>query len=75
MVPFGYTLHVFGREIPLIAADVSVGILVVFGLTSLGVYGIVLAGWASNNKYSLLGGLRSSAQTLIVMAGMKNKSR
>ncbi len=64
VVPFGHVLHVFGREIPLIAADVNVGVLVVFGLTSLGVYGIVLAGWASNNKYSLLGGLRSSAQMI-----------
>lgn len=64
VVPFGHTLHVFGREIPLIAADVNVGLLVVLGLTSLGVYGIVLAGWASNNKYSLLGGLRSSAQMI-----------
>ncbi|HEY8369566.1 MAG TPA: NADH-quinone oxidoreductase subunit NuoH [Thermodesulfobacteriota bacterium] len=64
VVPLGHTLHVFGREIALIAADVNVGILVVFGLTSLGVYGIVLAGWASNNKYSLLGGLRSSAQMI-----------
>ncbi len=64
VVPFGHVLTVGGREIPLIVADVNVGILFVFALTSLGVYGIVLAGWASNNKYSLLGGLRSSAQMI-----------
>jgi NADH-quinone oxidoreductase subunit H len=44
--------------------DINVGVLYVFGITSLGVYGIVLAGWSSNNKYSLLGGLRSSAQMI-----------
>ncbi len=64
VVPFGHVLTVDGREIPLIVADVNIGILFVFALTSLGVYGIVLAGWASNNKYSLLGGLRSSAQMI-----------
>lgn len=64
VVPFGHTLTVAGREVPLIVADVNVGILFVFALTSLGVYGIVLAGWASNNKYSLLGGLRASAQMI-----------
>jgi NADH-quinone oxidoreductase subunit H len=62
VVPFGHTLRVLGMEVPLVVADVNVGVLVVFALTSLGVYGIVLAGWASNNKYSLLGGLRSAAQ-------------
>ena len=45
-------------------ADVNVGVLVVFAMTSMGVYGIVLAGWSSNSKYSLLGGLRSSAQMI-----------
>jgi NADH-quinone oxidoreductase subunit H len=64
VVPFGHTLRAFGREIPLVAADVNVGLLFVLALTSLGVYGIVLAGWASNNKYSLLGGLRSAAQMI-----------
>ncbi len=64
VVPFGHTLTVAGREVPLIVADVNVGILFVFALTSLGVYGIVLAGWASNNKYSLLGGLRAAAQMI-----------
>jgi NADH-quinone oxidoreductase subunit H len=64
IVPFGNTLTVFGREIKLIIADVDIGILYLLALTSIGVYGISLAGWSSNNKYSLLGGLRSSAQLI-----------
>jgi NADH-quinone oxidoreductase subunit H len=64
VIPYGATLTVRGREIPLIGADVSIGMLYVFALTSLSVYGIVLAGWASNNKFSLLGGIRSSAQII-----------
>ena len=52
------------HPIHLAAADVNVGILVIFAITSMGVYGIVLAGWSSNSKYSLLGGLRSSAQMI-----------
>ena len=52
------------RPIHLAAADVNVGLLVIFAITSMGVYGIVLAGWSSNSKYSLLGGLRSSAQMI-----------
>jgi NADH-quinone oxidoreductase subunit H len=51
-----------GREIPLQIADLDVGVLFIFAVTALGVYSIVLAGWSANNKYSLLGGLRSSAQ-------------
>ena len=64
VIPFGGTLRIFGWEIPLIITDVNIGVLYIFALSSLGVYGIVLAGWASNNKYSLLGGLRSSAQMI-----------
>ncbi len=67
VVPFGATTTLFGllaKPVPLVLADIDVGVLFVFGITSLGVYGIVLAGWSSNNKYSLLGGLRSSAQMI-----------
>jgi NADH-quinone oxidoreductase subunit H len=65
VVPFGAETTLFGlleRPIRLEVADVNVGLLVIFAITSMGVYGIVLAGWSSNSKYSLLGGLRSSAQ-------------
>src|SRR5262245_6162084 len=67
VVPFGADTTFFGlleEPIPLAAADVNVGLLVIFAITSMGVYGIVLAGWSSNSKYSLLGGLRSSAQMI-----------
>ena len=49
---------------PLLIADINVAVLVIFAVASMGVYGIVLAGWSSNSKYSLLGGLRSSAQMI-----------
>ena len=64
VVPFGDTVTVAGHTIPLQIADVNVAILWVLGTTSMGVYGIVLGGWASNSKYPLLGGLRSSAQMI-----------
>ncbi len=64
VIPFGSSITMFGREIALQEADVNVGILYILALTSIGVYGIVLAGWSSNSKYSLLGGLRSSAQLI-----------
>jgi NADH-quinone oxidoreductase subunit H len=67
VVPFGADTTFFGlldQPIHLAAADVNVGLLVIFAITSMGVYGIVLAGWSSNSKYSLLGGLRSSAQMI-----------
>lgn len=67
VVPFGADTTFFGlldEPIKLMPADVNVGLLVIFAITSMGVYGIVLAGWASNSKYSLLGGLRSSAQMI-----------
>jgi NADH-quinone oxidoreductase subunit H len=66
-VPFGAATTFFGllpEPMPLIVADVNVAVLVIFAITSMGVYGIVLAGWSSNSKYSLLGGLRSSAQMI-----------
>ena len=67
VVPFGTETTLFGlldQPIPLQITDVNVAVLVVFAITSMGIYGIVLAGWASNSKYSLLGGLRSSAQMI-----------
>jgi NADH-quinone oxidoreductase subunit H len=66
-VPFGAETTLFGlldEPIKLGVADVNVAVLVVFAVTSMGVYGIVLAGWASNSKYSLFGGLRASAQMI-----------
>jgi NADH-quinone oxidoreductase subunit H len=62
VIPFGAPLPTRWGRIDLVVADLPVGFLFILALGSLGVYGVVLAGWASNNKYSLLGGLRSSAQ-------------
>jgi len=62
VIPFGNSITLFGYSIPLQITDVNTGLLVVLGVTSVGVYGVALAGWSSNNKYSLLGGLRASAQ-------------
>ena len=67
VVPFGAATTLFGlldEPIKLGISDVNVGVLVVFAVTSMGVYGIVLAGWSSNSKYSLFGGLRASAQMI-----------
>ena len=66
-VPFGAPTTLFGlldEPMALQVSDVNVAVLVIFAVASMGVYGIVLAGWASNSKYSLLGGLRSSAQMI-----------
>jgi NADH-quinone oxidoreductase subunit H len=62
VIPFGNSLTIRGHEIPLQITDLNIGLLVVLGITSLGVYGVALSGWSSNSKYSLLGGLRASAQ-------------
>jgi NADH-quinone oxidoreductase subunit H len=67
VIPFGDTTTLFGllpHPVALRITDINVGVLYVFGITSLGVYGIVLAGWSSNNKYALLGGLRATAQMI-----------
>lgn len=64
VVPFGYEIELFGRTIPLQITDLNIGILYILALTSLGVYGITLSGWSSNSKYSLFGGIRSSAQMI-----------
>ncbi len=63
VVPFGPPIHLFGRTISMGLADgVNVGVLFILAVTSIAVYGITLAGWSSNNKYALMGGIRSSAQ-------------
>ncbi|MDQ7844326.1 MAG: NADH-quinone oxidoreductase subunit NuoH [Armatimonadota bacterium] len=64
VIPFGPEVSLFGRRVALYLADVNVGILLVLAASSIGVYGIILGGWSSNNKYSLLGSLRSSAQLI-----------
>jgi len=64
VVPFGDSIQILGRRVDLVIADVNIGILYIFAISSLSVFGIVLAGWSSNNKYSLLGGLRSSGQMI-----------
>jgi NADH-quinone oxidoreductase subunit H len=64
VIPFGDTVTVLGYTVPLQITDVNIAVLWILGTTSMGVYGIVLGGWASNSKYPLLGGLRSSAQMI-----------
>jgi NADH-quinone oxidoreductase subunit H len=64
VVPFGPDLTLFGHEVKMVVVDLNVGILFAFALSSLSVYGIALGGWASNSKYSLLGGIRGAAQMI-----------
>ncbi|HKW98088.1 MAG TPA: complex I subunit 1 family protein, partial [Bryobacteraceae bacterium] len=65
MIPFGpASVHISGTATPLVVANINVGLLAILAITSIGVYGVALAGWSSNSKYSLLGGLRSSAQMI-----------
>ena len=64
IIPFGPEVSIFGVRTPLQVADLPVGVLLVLAMSSMGVYGIVLAGWSSGSPYSLLGGLRSSAQVI-----------
>jgi NADH-quinone oxidoreductase subunit H len=64
IVPWGDKVHLFGRDISLQIADVNVGILYVFAVVSMGVYGIMIGSWASNNKFSLMGGLRAASQII-----------
>ena len=62
VIPWSTPLHLFGRDIALQVADIDVGILFIFGVVSLGVYGIMIGGWASNNKFSLLAAIRGASQ-------------
>ncbi|MFM6935201.1 MAG: NADH-quinone oxidoreductase subunit NuoH [Flavobacteriales bacterium] len=64
VIPWGTNLQLFGRDISLQVADFNIGILFVFGVVSIGVYGIMIGGWASNNKYSLFGAIRASSQMI-----------
>jgi NADH-quinone oxidoreductase subunit H len=64
VIPWGDTLTIAGHEVSLQIADVNIGILYIFGVVSLGVYGIMLGGWASNNKYSLLASIRAASQII-----------
>src|ERR1700692_2889526 len=64
VIPFGREITVGGVKTSMQLTDLNIGVLLILGLSGIGVYGVALAGWASNNKYSLLGGLRSSAQMI-----------
>jgi NADH-quinone oxidoreductase subunit H len=64
VVPFGSELTLWGRQVPMVISDLNVGLLFAFALSSLSVYGVALGGWASNSKFSLLGGIRGAAQMI-----------
>ncbi len=64
VIPWGGSLHIGGNVYPLQVTDINIGILYIMAITSIGVYGIMIGGWASNNKYSLLGALRASSQMI-----------
>jgi NADH-quinone oxidoreductase subunit H len=70
VIPWGSHLELFGRTIQLQVADVDIGILYIMGIVSVGVYGIMIGGWASNNKYSLYGAIRASSQMISYELGM-----
>ena len=64
VVPWSSHFHLFGRDISLQIADVNIGIIYIFGVVSMGVYGIMIGGWASNNKFSLLAAIRGASQII-----------
>ncbi|HEX6811954.1 MAG TPA: NADH-quinone oxidoreductase subunit NuoH [Planctomycetota bacterium] len=64
VIPFGPTVHIAGADVPLVVADLPVGVLYLIGASSLGVYALVFGGWSSGSKYSLLGALRAAAQVV-----------
>ncbi len=64
VIPFGDSVNLFGRDVKLVIADIDIGLLYIFALGTLGEYGVVLGGWASSNKYAVLGSLRAAAQMI-----------
>jgi NADH-quinone oxidoreductase subunit H len=64
VIPWGTSIRIFDRDVALQVADINIGILYIVGIVSVGVYGIMIGGWASNNKYSLYGAIRASAQMI-----------
>jgi NADH-quinone oxidoreductase subunit H len=64
VIPWGSDIELFGRKIALQIADINIGILYVFAVVSMGVYGIMIGGWASNNKFSLMSSLRAASQAI-----------
>ena len=64
VVPFGAEITLWGRRVPMVISDINVALLYVFALSSVGVYGVALGGWASNSKFALLGGIRGAAQMI-----------
>src|SRR5207253_10507636 len=62
VIPWGSTIDIKGHIVPLQIADINIGVLYIFGVVSLGVYGIMIGGWASNNKFSLLAAIRGASQ-------------
>src|SRR3989338_6722678 len=71
VIPFGGQYEIFGHRVNLVVADLDVGILFIFAFASLATYGVVLAGWSSNNNWSFLGGLRAAAQMLSYEVAME----
>jgi len=70
VIPVGNSITIAGQQVNLVISDLNIGILFIFAMGSLGIYGVVLAGWASNSKYSLLGGLRAAAQMISYEIGL-----
>ena len=70
VIPWGQTLEIGGKTISLQVADINIGVLYIFGVIALGVYGVMLGGWASNNKYSLMGAVRAASQSISYEIGM-----